>query len=361
MLTACPIQLQRRLRRRGFTLVELLVVIAIIGVLVALLLPAVQAAREAARRSSCSNNLHNIGIAVLNSADASNGRLPISVHQWGEDNRLDGSWPYPAGTPSLNDVSRGGPGYLGKGWIVDIMPQIELQAAYQRLAGQMKTDKGFGAKANKGLGLGHMNVRDVIATQHPILTCPSDDSAQPSDQLWYWDAGGIMVGVTSYKGSIGSSAMSDGNYRGQTGSSVPVAPPAFGTLPDCHNTSECNGLFGRNTSVLPVELKSITDGQSNTFMVGENVISQSYHSAAFFSDGDFATCGIPLNYFVLGVGPEQIKNDFWREGRGFKSLHVGGATFCLGDGSTRFVNESVDKTVYLAMSTRAGDEVVTLP
>ena len=124
-----------RHNRRGFTLVELLVVIAIIGVLVALLLPAVQAAREAARRSSCSNNLHNIELAALNSADTRQGKLPSSIHQWAEDFELDGTW---FGPPNgTNFPGNGGPGFMGKGWIVDIMPQLEMQAAYQRLTEQL--------------------------------------------------------------------------------------------------------------------------------------------------------------------------------------------------------------------------------
>jgi prepilin-type N-terminal cleavage/methylation domain-containing protein len=348
----------RRQQAGAFTLVELLVVIAIIGVLVALLLPAVQAAREAARRSSCANNLHNIALAVLNSADANQEKLPVSVHQWAEDFELDGTW---FGPPNgTNHPSNGGPGLLGKGWIVDIMPHIEMQAAYQRLSEQLKKDRtmGFGIKASTGLGLGHMNVRDIITAQYSLFTCPSDDSAVPNENLWWMN--GVTVGVTNYKGCIGDSAMSDGEPRGPA--QTDFAPPGpTGSTPDCHNTAACNGLFGRNTSVRPVELNMITDGQSNTFMVGENVISQDYHSSTFFSDGDFATCGIPLNYFVLGLDVATMKNEHWREGRGFKSMHPGGATFVMADGSTHFVGESIDTLIYRGLATRAGEETAQLP
>src|SRR6476660_8496339 len=117
--------------RRAFTLVELLVVIAIIGILVALLLPAVQAAREAARRISCSNNLHNIGLACINVHDTVK-HLPFSISQWAEDRNRNGTWIGP--TNGKMDPSNNGPGYNGKAWTVDILPAMEEMALSDAIA-----------------------------------------------------------------------------------------------------------------------------------------------------------------------------------------------------------------------------------
>jgi prepilin-type N-terminal cleavage/methylation domain-containing protein/prepilin-type processing-associated H-X9-DG protein len=346
-------------KRGGFTLVELLVVIAIIGVLVALLLPAVQAAREAARRMSCGNNLKQLGLACLNYADAKK-HLPISVHQWAEDFDISGNW---IGPPNgKNHPDNGGPGLIGKGWLVEVMPQVEQAVAYQRIQDTLKKNpkSGFGARANSGVGMGDMTIRDIVSAQASWFTCPSDDSAKPStDQFWWPEA---LTATTCYKGVIGDSTMTDGSERGKTNPSTAAFPPPSGSSPDCHNTAECNGLFGRNTSVKPIELKTITDGQSNTFMIGECVVSQDFHSAALFSDGDFATCGVPLNFFHVGLDIDAMKKaPQWQMSRGFKSLHPGGAQFAMADGSVQYVNESIDTLTYRAAATRAGDETLRLP
>ncbi len=350
----------RSRKQRGFTLVELLVVIAIIGVLVALLLPAVQAAREAARRMSCANNLKNIGLACLNYENSS-GHLPISISQWAEDVSITGQWLPGTGNPSVNDPKIGGPGFSGKGWIVDILPQIEQSAMHQAIMSGLKTDDGkkpFAARSTRGQGMGIPEIRSHLEQQLPILTCPSDPSAVLSDQQYHWP--NLQIATTNYKGCIGDSAVTDGNHKGDLNASQFTGFPDFGSGPDCHNTAECNGLLFRNSSVIPVTLKSITDGQSNTIMVGESVVEQDFHSAAFFADGDWASCGIPLNFFRLGWPPEDIKAIDWFDMRGFKSLHPGGAQFVMADGSVHFVNESIDGRVYRGLATRAGEEVVTL-
>ncbi|QDT00801.1 DUF1559 family PulG-like putative transporter [Adhaeretor mobilis] len=346
---------------RGFTLVELLVVIAIIGVLVGLLLPAVQAAREAARRMSCGNNLKQLGLACL-TFESSNGHLPVSIMRYPEDQSYEGGsspvWVGPPGGKMAAD--NGGPGYSGKGWIVDVLPQMEQQAAYDRIieACKLRPGKQFAALATAGRGMGDAAIRDIVSTQQPFLTCPSDGSAVASDKQYWWGSwptgAGILVGTTSYKGVIGDSIIS-GTANGQDTIFIDS-----GSTPDCHNTVDCNGLIWRNTSYDPVELRQISDGQSNTFMVGEGVVSQDFHSAAFFADGDWATCGIPLNFFILDLSEEEIKSSHWHETRGFKSLHPGGSQFVLADGSMHFVAEGIDTQTYRGLATRNGEEVVSL-
>src|SRR5687768_9590156 len=135
--------------RRAFTLVELLVVIAIIGVLVALLLPAVQSAREAARRMSCSNNLKQFGIAIHNYHDT-HRYLPISIAY-----NVSG----PRATPQPN----------GKGWILSILPQLEQPALFAQF------EPGFIGPFNlNGTGIANRACREAMKTRIKVLECPSD-------------------------------------------------------------------------------------------------------------------------------------------------------------------------------------------
>jgi prepilin-type N-terminal cleavage/methylation domain-containing protein/prepilin-type processing-associated H-X9-DG protein len=338
---------ERVLAKRGFTLVELLVVIAIIGVLVALLLPAVQAAREAARRMSCSNNLKNVGLAVLNYENA-NKHVPYSVNQWAQewDAPNQSNWIGPPGGKLA--VSNGGKGYTGKGWIVEILPQLEMQAAYDLIKQNCKGDFSI-YNANLGSGIGHQALRSIVAMQYPILTCPSDETAVANQlQFEQWRQKSVTAGVTSYKGVLGDHVIWPSSTSHTDGNPL-----------DCHNNlAGCNGMFWRTAYWDPVTLKSISDGQSNTFMVGESVAAQDYHSAALYADGDWNSCNVPLNFF--NIEQEDIIINQWYEQRGFRSRHPGGAQFVFADGSVHLINEGVDHDTYRAFATRNGGETVTL-
>ncbi len=337
-------QKRDRFSGKGFTLVELLVVIAIIGVLVALLLPAVQAAREAARRMTCSNNLKNIGLAILNYTDA-RGNLPYSHTMWG--------W-QETGPGGYLDSTKGGPGYTGKGWIVDILPQLDQQAMSDLIQSELATLAGKSNFDTRGRGIGVKPLRDVMTNQLPVITCPSDPSAVPNFDQFHWRTQ-HQTAVTSYKGVMGDNELwpDDGNelYNALTG---------FGSAPDCHNNSEgCNGLFWRMAYLKPIALRQITDGMSNTYMVGEAVASQDHHGAAYFADGDWAVCSLPLNFFnVEGQSPDKI-SDEWYFQRGFRSLHPSGVQFVYADGSVHFVSDGIEHNTYRAFATRDGEEVVS--
>ncbi|MEM9186682.1 MAG: DUF1559 domain-containing protein [Planctomycetota bacterium] len=343
-------------RRRGFTLVELLVVIAIIGILVALLLPAVQAAREAARRMSCSNKLKQLALATLTYHDA-NKRFPTSVGQWEEEFDIQGEWIGPTG--GSRQTSNGGNGWSGRGWVPEILPQIEEQALRDALEPGFTGD--FAINGN-GRGMGRRDIRDFVGRQLDALSCPSDASAALSNEQWHWP--NIFVGTTSYKGCIGDSIIPSnetppGSTVGPLGDAVlnenyPYA--AIGSV-NCHNSAECNGILWRNTYYKPVTLRKVTDGTSKTFLIGESVISQDYHSAAFFADGDWATCGIPLNNLDYESSPDELRNERWAEHRGFASLHPGGAQFANCDGSVQFITDGISVAAYRARATRNGDEV----
>jgi prepilin-type N-terminal cleavage/methylation domain-containing protein len=360
-----------RSRAGGFTLVELLVVIAIIGILVALLLPAIQAAREAARRMNCANNLKNIGLACVEVHDEK-GRLPTSISQWDEDHawkdKGGGSWELvwvgPANGQAKAAKVNGGPGRNGKGWMVDILPHMDEPAAYDLIITHYSNDYSPSpCMPNSGRGMGDLAIRNIMATQYSWMTCPSDNSPKPAIGLWYWGAPETVPGqvvpksATNYKGVIGDSRVC---YDSETADCQGTPFVDFGSFPDRHATLSANGLIFRNSYANPVSFKDVTDGTSKTFMVGENVTSQDFHSAAFFADGDWASCGIPLNYFVYDAPYSEMRFSRWYETRGFKSLHPGGAQFVMADASVHFISETIDHNTYRALATRAGGDFGSL-
>ena len=352
-------QRPERMRRSAFTLVELLVVIAIIGILVALLLPAIQAAREAARRSGCSNNLKNLGLAALNHHDVMK-HFPVS-----DGAAYAGEAPVPQS---------------GVGWILNTLPQLEETALYDQFKQGGAFEYSYLAQAlGKSMpGVGILSTKNGIScqalmqTQIGVLKCPSDNSVtKVRDDQSEWAK--VLVFVTNYKGVLddtflGQGFPGNGQGWGNNGPGIQYisgpykepAPSYYTNGPnDCHNNLRCRGIFFRQSFQKPVKIASVTDGTSHTFMIGENLPDYDNHSTAYYGNGDWCSCNIPLNN-LLSVDPGTLNLNFWAEQQGFRSRHPGGAQFCMVDGSVRYVAESIDNQTYRVACSRNGDEALPL-
>jgi prepilin-type N-terminal cleavage/methylation domain-containing protein/prepilin-type processing-associated H-X9-DG protein len=308
-------------RRPAFTLVELLVVIAIIGVLVALLLPAVQAARESARRMRCANNLKQLALAC-HDHEQSQGTLPRGGTEPG--------LPVPAGA---NDESCCGENGSYWSWIARLLPYIEQDNLYRQAnipintIGQSKTQ---------------------IATPLQIVFCPSSNATAKLTMPNQADfpANSVIVAVTNYKGNQGS------NW--DVGQWINIR---FGSVRE--GMREGDGVLFRNDArALPkLRLNQITDGTSNTFLIGEVIPEVEIRNSWAYTNGAYATCAIPLN--AKDANHQWFPPGQWQNNYSFRSRHAGGAQFAYCDGSVRWVNDTIPLQTYRAIATRENGEVIS--
>ena len=256
-------------------------------------------------------------------------RFPYGVSQWGEGG-------------AANTCDKQGSGCTGRGWILETLPFMEQTGLFNQLAASAKGN----LYDNRGLKL----VQTLLNTPLSMLACPTDpDALQPRTDQFVVNMTGAQTTVTSYKGVLGATKVG-----GSFGSTWPRHDDEPKPAVDCHNNTgnvSCKGIFWRNSYLHPVKIKDITDGTSKTLLVGESVAAQDFHSAALYADGDWAACNMPLNY--LPKPPTPLN---WWNVRGFRSLHAGGANFARADGSVRFTEETVDMTIYIALSTTARGE-----
>ncbi|MFN3150622.1 DUF1559 domain-containing protein [Bremerella sp.] len=330
--------------RRGFTLVELLVVIAIIGVLIALLLPAVQQAREAARRMQCSNNLKQLGLALHNYHD---------THQ-----------EFPTAHFLTDPTDR------PASWLVRIWPFIEQSAAYEQctFSGSDWSGRGF-----------DRNWRVTTNIFVEGLNCPSS----PMDRFHSQSA-------TSEMTSDGAPATVEyqiADYCGVGGTYGDGKSHWYGY----HGRNDYSGVFiaidSKNSQV--TAFKDITDGTSNTLAIGEqsdyvtidngsgSVVKKDYrdfswHGGAWSGGGGGETSDgywnghssfrVGINFVASGNHSPHGIGDYWYGRRGhhspFCSPHPGGALFTLADGSTRFISEHMNFDTLRSLGNRADGRVV---
>jgi prepilin-type N-terminal cleavage/methylation domain-containing protein/prepilin-type processing-associated H-X9-DG protein len=323
--------------RRGFTLVELLVVIAIIGVLVALLLPAVQAAREAARRNTCVNNLKQIGIALHNYESAF-GSLPIGT-------TYASSEPY----------------YIT--WAALMLPYLEQQAAYDRF------------DFNQPMHSRRSPNEDAAAsTELPVYTCPTDErSTEPILQQGRGESRAIAGGGTNnpiksqglwYTASLGPTAPDACGFCPEPAPSYCCRGCSFGTLSVIGPEERCTGKIGDSSVgmftrlAVAYKFSEITDGLSQTIMLGETLPYHCIWNCVFCINFPLSSTTVPINHMESDSGK---RDSTWPRVCGYKSMHPGGANFAMGDASVHFLSESTDYKLFNELGTRANEEVASLP
>jgi prepilin-type N-terminal cleavage/methylation domain-containing protein len=310
--------------RRGFTLVELLVVIAIIGILIALLLPAVQAARAAARRSSCQNNLKQIGLGLHNYHDTRNA-FPYGEYTPGNC----------CGTQSFSN------------WAIAILPFIEQGTLHDRYDHSQRNE--------------HANNRFVRESNVDSYNCAEDGNAGRDDVRPASGPGsGLMYRMSSYR-CVGGKTDGRGWWDNNQASAANMPRNWRGIL-------HSNGRMSNGRAELGPETMAIPDGLSNTLMVGEFHTRSQERRGTFWAysytsyNSSDVTVGQPRTLIsdydqCVSIGGAGGSNSCKR---GWGAFHPGGVIqFALGDGSVQVIRRNVDMTVLANMAGISDGKTIT--
>jgi len=333
--------------RGGFTLIELLVVIAIIGVLVAMLLPAVQAAREAARRAQCTNNLKQIGLALHNYMD-SHGVFPP-----GYISAINAAVTDPCDQDAENSSSIDlGPGWA---WGSMILPQMEQGSLFNSI--------------NFSLSVAYPANHTSSITVVNAYLCPSDSG--PSVIPVFADPPNP---ASPGSGTNVLDTVARGNYVGMWGIGEICAGSGPNDAANVGSIGSPNGIFQRNSRT---GFADIVDGASQTIAIGERSHNLSYVTwtartpngwlakTSLFEGGTDKFNPSPEETWTQIMGPAGLEDgsrtinqeqahveDYW-------SRHPGGANFLFADGSVHFLKSGISPPTFRALATRASGEVVS--
>ncbi|MGD9857493.1 MAG: DUF1559 domain-containing protein [Planctomycetaceae bacterium] len=319
-------------RERGFTLIELLVAIAIIAVLIALLLPAVQQAREAARRTQCRNNLKQIGLALHNYHDQALAFPPITVTGPCEWSRS------PFGTDAV--------GWWP--WRVRILPYIDQ--------GNLYDEFDLDEDAHYNLA----KYEPQMSQNIPLFLCPSDLYAERVYRpTGWWQGEPIGFASSNYFVCMGGNGLHVRDWFYPNWDN-PTLCARHRLVNPMRPNPPYNGIFWDVNQATPIG--AITDGTAYTILLGER-------------PGDSSEDGPQLGWWAYGAGFDTFGNgdhgldcseglykgdhsDPWAHMTHFWSLHPGGAHFTMGDGSVHFLSYSIDYNLFTALGSKHGGEVV---
>jgi prepilin-type N-terminal cleavage/methylation domain-containing protein len=342
------------IRRPAFTLVELLVVIGIIGVLMGLLLPAVQAARETARRTQCQSNLRQIGLAIHQFHDVHNGFPAQFDHPGNFPSVSLDELVWPDGAPVGMQVGRGT-------WIKDILPFLEetpMVAAYNALRHSQVADAGLWFLE---LPIEVMN----CASRRPAVAHPSSKwirfvNLKRVARADYAINGGELIGpvLPGTPGHVKTLSIDNGIVQ-------PFQPGEPSTnLPGDTGLVSLVAAHPQSGSVARLKFKNVTDGLSETYLVGEKFVDAEHYLTGF-DPGDVHPMLSDPGYCTTRYGGQALPPQQDQPGqinmRVFGSAHAGSwnALFC--DGSVHKISYSIDPTTHGCLANRHDDEVVGIP
>ncbi|MGB4709794.1 MAG: DUF1559 domain-containing protein [Fuerstiella sp.] len=358
-------------KRRGFTLIELLVVISIIAVLMSLILPAIQNARAAARRTQCLNRVRQIGLGLHAFASKNKNAQFPSYGTWGDIKDNSGNW-----------LTTNSTGKKLRNWVVDILPDLDRQDIFDRWDFARDHDSTFTGPS------GYSNAQLIEAFKFNILVCPSDESGDAAGALSYV----VNAGYANIDGSLSASS----GWAGSSNLHRDDDPDMDLDLDGTKNDEDDKLMFHRSGVMWGMAidrsgdgkpnaypnrshtLNTIYDGTSNTLLVSENTNAA---ATQFWGDPSARYCTFvyPLdpNPTALGLtaadyyasAPMDPAHPYGRinasgsgpEGeRPFpNSGHSGGVNVVMCDGSARFLSETIDLNVYAQLVTPAGTKSLT--